>query len=280
MAYTREAVIAKIKQECLSQGKAVVAAGSGIGISAKFAEKGGADLIVIYNSGRYRMGGISSWGGFLPIGDANKIVLEMGEREVLPIVKHTPVIAGVFPSDPTRRMDYLLKQIKDIGFSGIINFPTVALLEGNFRNNMETTGYGFHCDIELVRLAHEMDLYTMAYVFDPQQSREMAQAGIDCVVAHMGNTKGGSVGQEGGVSDIDAAAIQTKKIADVAQSVNPEIIVLCHGGPIAFPKDAEYVIQKTGVQGFVGASSMERLPVEQPLTEATKAFKAIPINKR
>ena len=279
MAYTRQEVVDKIKRESLDLGKSVVAAGSGIGISAKFAEKGGADLIVIYNSGRYRMGGHSSWAGFLPIGDANAIVLEMGEREVLPVVKDKPVIAGVFPSDPTRRMDYLLKQIKDMGFSGVINFPTVALLEGDFRDNMESTGFGWQRDVELTRMAHEMDLYTMAYVFTPEQSAQMAEAGIDCIVAHMGNTKGGSVGQIGGVSSLEGAAVLTKEIADAAWEINPEIIVLCHGGPIAYPDDAAYVIKETGIQGFVGASSMERLPVEKPLMEATKAFKDIPINK-
>jgi len=280
MAYTRQEVVDKIKRESLDLGKSVVAAGSGIGISAKFAEKGGADLIVIYNSGRYRMGGHSSWSGFLPIGDANAIVLEMGEREVLPIVKDKPVIAGVFPSDPTRRMDYLLKQIKDMGFSGIINFPTVGLLEGDFRDNMESTGFGWQKDVDVVHMAHEMDLYTMAYVFTPEQSAQMAEAGVDCIVAHMGNTKGGSVGQIGGVSSLEGAAIRTKEIADAAWKINPEIIVLCHGGPIAFPDDAAYVIKETGIQGFVGASSMERLPVEKPLMEATKAFKDIPINKK
>lgn len=280
MAYTRQEVVEKIKRESLDLGKSVVAAGSGIGISAKFAEKGGADLIVIYNSGRYRMGGHSSWSGFLPIGDANAIVLEMGEREVLPIVKDKPVIAGVFPSDPTRRMEYLLKQIKDMGFSGIINFPTVALLEGDFRDNMESTGFGWQKDLDVVRMAHEMDLYTMAYVFTPEQSAQMAESGVDCIVAHMGNTKGGSVGQIGGVSSLEGAAILTKEIADAAWKINPEIIVLCHGGPIAFPDDAAYVIKETGIQGFVGASSMERLPVEKPLMEATKAFKDIPINKK
>lgn len=279
MQYTRQEVINKLKKECIDQGISVVAAGSGIGISAKFAEKGGADLIVIYNSGRYRMGGHSSWAGFLPIGDANGIVLEMGEREVLPVVKEKPVIAGVFPSDPTREMGYLLKKIKDMGFSGIINFPTVALLEGAFRNNMETSGFGWKKDLEVTRLAHDMDLYTMAYVFDPEQSKQMAEAGVDCIVAHMGNTKGGSVGQEGGVPPLDDAVIRTAEIAKAAQSVNPEIIVLCHGGPIAYPSDAKYVIEKTGVQGFVGASSMERLPVEKPLTEATREFKEIKINQ-
>jgi predicted TIM-barrel enzyme len=279
MQFTRQEVIDKIKRECLDKGISVVAAGSGIGISAKFADRGGADLIVIYNSGRYRMGGHSSWAGFMPIGDANGIVLEMGEREVLPIVKDKPVIAGVFPSDPTRDMGYLLKQIKDMGFSGIINFPTVALLEGNYRSAMETSGCGWQCDLDVTRMAHELDLYTMAYVFDAEQSAQMAEAGVDCIVAHMGNTKGGSIGQEGGVPPMDLAVQRTIEIKEAAQAINPEIIVLCHGGPIAFPEDAAYVIEKAEVQGFVGASSMERLPVEKPLMAATKEFKAIPIKK-
>lgn len=274
MAYTREEVV-KLTKESLARGEPVIAAGSGIGISAKFAEKGGADLIVIYNSGRYRMGGLSSWCGFLPVGDANQIVLDMGEREVLNIVKKAPVIAGLFPSDPTRRMDYLLRRVKGMGFSGIINFPTVGLLEGAFRDNMESSGYGFIKDVELTRMAHDMDLYTMAYVFTPGQSEAMAKAGIDCIVAHMGNTKGGAVGQVGGVGTLDDAVRRTKAIAKAAWDVNPEIIVLCHGGPIAMPSDAAYVIQKAGVQGFVGASSMERLPVEKPLADATRAFKNI-----
>lgn len=280
MQYTRQQVIDKLQAECLSKGISVVAAGSGIGISAKFAERGGADLIVIYNSGRYRMGGHSSYAGLLPIGDANGIVLEMGEREILPIVKDKPVIAGVFPSDPTREMSYLLKKIKDMGFSGIINFPTVALLEGNFRNNMESSGFGWHCDVDVIRMAHEMDLYTMAYVFDVPQAEQMAEAGVDCIVAHMGNTKGGSIGQEGGVPPLEAAAVLTREIKEAALAINPEIIVLCHGGPIAFPEDAAYVIREAEVQGFVGASSMERLPVEKPLMEATREFKSIPIKAR
>lgn len=277
MQFTRQEVIDKIKRECLDKGISVVAAGSGIGISAKFADRGGADLIVIYNSGRYRMGGHSSWAGFMPIGDANGIVLEMGEREVLPIVKDKPVIAGVFPSDPTRDMGYLLKQIKDMGFSGIINFPTVALLEGNYRSAMETSGCGWQCDLDVIKMAHDMDLFTMAYVFDTEQSRQMAEAGCDCIVAHMGNTKGGSIGQEEGVLALDVAVEKTREIKDAARAVNPDIFVLCHGGPIAFPEDAAYVIKGAEVQGFVGASSMERLPVEKPLMEATKAFKDIPI---
>ncbi|MEG1633695.1 MAG: phosphoenolpyruvate hydrolase family protein [Oscillospiraceae bacterium] len=277
MAYTRTQVTERLNAT-LADGKPIIAAGSGIGISAKFAEKGGADLIVIYNSGRYRMTGYSSWAGFLPIGDANGIVLEMGEREILPVVKSAPVIAGIFASDPTRRMDVFLKQVKDMGFSGIINFPTVAILEGNFRDNLESSGLGFIREVEATKLAHDMELFTMAYVFNPDESAQMAEAGVDCIVAHMGNTKGGTVGQEGGVFTLADAAKLTREIAVAAWAVNPEIKVLCHGGPIAFPDDAAYVIREAGVQGFVGASSMERLPVEKPLTDATKAFKDIPMN--
>lgn len=278
MSYTRTEVIYRLNKT-LQEHKPVIAAGSGTGISAKFAEKGGADLIVIYNSGRYRMTGYSSWAGFLPIGDANAIVLEMGEREVIPVVQEAPVIAGIFASDPTRKMDHFLKQVKDMGFSGVINFPTVAILEGNYRDNLESSGLGFINEVNMIKMAHYMNLYTMSYVFNPEEAEEMAKAGVDCIVAHMGNTKGGSVGQIGGVFGLKDAVKLIKEIAQAAQNINPEIIVLCHGGPIAMPEDAAYVIQKTGVQGFVGASSMERLPVEKPLMEATKAFKNIPLKK-
>ena len=277
MQYTRLEVIGRLKKS-IDNGECIVTAGAGIGLSAKFAERGGADLIVIYNSGRYRMTGFSSWSGYLPIGDANEIVLQMGEREILPVVKEAPVIAGVFASDPTREMDHFLKQVKDLGFSGVTNFPTITLLEGAFRDNMESSGLGFSREVDMVRKAGELDLYTMVYVFTPNQAEEMARAGADCVIAHMGNTAGGSVGQEGGVPPLDDAVIRTKAIAEAALKVNPEIVTLCHGGPIAMPEDAAYVIERTGVHGFVGASSIERLPVEKPLTEATRAFKKIPIN--
>lgn len=276
MQYTKQQVKARIRAQ-IDQKKSVVACGAGIGISAKFAEKGGADLIVIYNSGRYRMTGFSSWSGFLPVGDANQIVLDMGEREVMPVVKEAPVIAGVFPSDPTREMYQYLKKVKAAGFSGVINFPTVALLEGAYRVNMDSCGLGFERDLEVIRMAGEMDLYTMAYVFDEKQAEDMAKAGCDCIVAHMGNTAGGSVGQVDTVPPMERAVELTGKIAQAAWAVNPEAVVLCHGGPIAFPEDAKIVIERTGVQGFVGASSIERLPVEKPLMEATRAFKEIPL---
>lgn len=278
MTYTRTEVVQRINKK-ITGGHAVLASGSGIGISAKFAEKGGTDLVVIYNSGRYRMMGHNSWSGYLPIGDANAIVLEMGEREVLPLVKETPVIAGVFASDPTRRMDHFLKQVKDMGFSGVINFPTVAILEGNFRDNMETSGLGFAREVEMIRIAHSMELYTMAYVFNAEESEQMAEAGVDCIVAHMGNTAGGTVGQVGGVFHLQDAVRLTREIAMAAQKINPEIVVLCHGGPIALPADAEHVIQEAGIQGFVGASSMERLPVEEPLTKIAQAFSNISLKR-
>ncbi|MDW7671962.1 MAG: phosphoenolpyruvate hydrolase family protein [Bacillota bacterium] len=274
MGYTRNQVQERISRTVKS-GQSVVAAGAGIGISAKFAEKGGADMVIIYNSGRYRMTGHSSWAGFLPIGDANAIVLEMGEREVLPVIKEVPVIAGVFASDPTRRMEYFLTQVKDMGFSGIINFPSVGLLEGAFRDNLEETGLGFQKEVDTMKMAHEMDLYTMAYIFDEDQARLMAEAGVDCIVAHMGNTQGGSVGQTSGVPPLEDAVARSIKIREAALSANPTVVVLCHGGPIAFPADAQKVIQEAHLHGFVGASSMERLPVEKPLTEATRQFKEI-----
>lgn len=279
MRYTRQQVIDRIKKNSLDKKQSVVACGAGTGISAKFAEKGGADLIVIYNSGRYRMSGHGSFWGLLAVGDANGIVQEMGEREVLPIVKEAPVIAGVFPSDPTREMDYLLWKLKNMGFSGVINFPTVALLEGGLRRNLEDTGSGWKRDLEVIKMAHEMDLYTMAYCFDETQAREMAEVGCDCIVAHMGNTRGGSVGtKEEAVFTLDDSVVKTKAMKDAAKAVNPDILVLCHGGPIALPEDAEYVIKGAGVQGFVGASSAERLPIEKPLANATAAFKAIKID--
>jgi len=278
MQYTRNQV-AEILARTLSEGRPVIAAGAGTGISAKFAEKGGSDLIVIYNSGRYRMTGYSSWAGLLPIGDANGIVLEMGEHEVLPIVKKAPVIAGVFPSDPTREMWHFLKQVKDLGFSGVINFPTVALLEGEFRSGMETSGLGFDRDVDMIEQAHGMNLYTMAYVFNVEEAVKMAEAGVDLNVAHMGNTAGGSVGQDG-VPVLDDAARRTQEIADAGRRANPKIITLCHGGPIAMPDDVAYILEQTDVEGFVGASSMERLPVEKPLEETTRKFKSLSIRKR
>jgi predicted TIM-barrel enzyme len=262
-----------------ADGKPIIAAGAGIGLSAKFTEKGGADLIIIYNSGRYRMRGHSSLCGYLPIGDANGIVKEMGEREILPVVRDTPVIAGVFASDPTRRMSHLLGELKALGFAGVINFPSIAWLQGELRDGLESSGLGFQCELDMTRTAHEMGLFTMAYVFTPEEAEQMVEAGVDCVVAHMGNTTGGSVGQEQVVA-LDAAAGLTQKIADAARKTKPDVVVLCHGGPIALPEDFAYMLERTDVHGFVGASSMERLPVETALQHITRAFKQLPLRSR
>jgi predicted TIM-barrel enzyme len=265
--------------EVTSAGQPIIAAGAGLGLSAKFTEKGGADLIVIYNSGRYRMRGYSSLCGYLPIGDANGIVKEMGEREVLPVVRDTPVIAGVFASDPTRLIPQFLGELKALGFAGVINFPSIAWLQGELRDGLESSGLGFQRELDMTRTAHEMGLFTMAYVFTPEEAEQMVAAGVDCIVAHMGNTVGGSVGQPHAIA-LDAAAELTQKIADAARKSKPEMIVLCHGGPIAVPSDFAHILEKTDVHGFVGASSMERLPVETALQDITQAFKALPLRKR
>lgn len=278
MQYKRDEVVKRLR-DTLSADEPIIAAGAGTGISAKFTEKGGADLIVIYNSGRYRMSGYTSWAGLLPIGDANEIVLKMGEHEVLPIVKEAPVIAGVFASDPTREMSHFLKKIKELGFSGVINFPTVGVLEGQFRDNLESTGLGFQREVDMIRLARQMDLFTMAYVFDEEQATNMAEVGVNIVVAHMGNSSGGTVGQEKVVT-LDHTVQLIQKIADAARKINPDVIVLCHGGPIALPNDASYVFENTNIEGFVGASSLERIPIEKPLEEATHAFKSLRIRKK
>lgn len=278
MRYSRDQVTARLRKT-LAAGQPVIAAGAGIGLSAKFTERGGADLIVIYNSGRYRMTGYSSLSGYLPIGDANGIVKEMGEREILPVTKATPVIAGVFASDPTREMGHFLGELKGLGFSGVINFPAVAWLEGELRDGLESSGLGFQREVDMIRAARGLELFTMAYVFTPGEATTMVEAGVDCVVAHMGNTAGGSVGQEQVIA-LAAAAKLTQTIADAARKANPAVVVLCHGGPIALPEDFAFILERTDVDGFVGASSMERLPVESAIEGITRAFKALPVKKR
>lgn len=278
MQFSSQTVLGRL-HNVTAEGKPIIAAGAGIGLSAKFTEKGGADLIIIYNSGRYRMRGYSSLCGYLPIGDANAIVKEMGEREVLPVVQDTPVIAGVFASDPTRRMDHFLGELKALGFAGVINFPSIAWLEGELRDGLESSGLGFQRELDMTRTAHEMGLFTMAYVFTPEEAEQMVAAGVDCVVAHMGNTVGGSVGQPHAIA-LDAAAELTQKISDAARKAKPDVVVLCHGGPIAIPEDFAHILEKTDVHGFVGASSMERLPVETALQDITRAFKQLPLKNR
>jgi predicted TIM-barrel enzyme len=255
-------------------GRPIIGAGAGTGLSAKCAEAGGADLIIIYNSGRYRMAGRGSLAGLLPYGDANAIVVEMA-AEVLPVVRSTPVLAGVCGTDPFRSMPVFLEELQRLGFAGIQNFPTVGLYDGMFRRNLEETGMGYGLEVELVRIARELDLLTAPYVFSVDDAHAMAAAGADVLVPHMGLTTGGSIGAET-ARTLDECAALIQAMQETASAVNPEILVLCHGGPISQPEDAEYILDHTdGVVGFFGASSMERLPTEIALTENMQRFKAI-----
>ena len=261
-------------RQTVQNGGAIIGAGAGTGLSAKCVEAGGADLIIIYNSGRYRMAGRGSLAGLLPYGDANAIVVEMA-GEVLPIVKRTPVLAGVCGTDPFRVMPYFLRQLKEMGFAGVQNFPTVGLFDGTFRQNLEETGMGFALEVEMIHQAHELDLLTAPYVFNPDEARAMAQAGADILVPHMGLTTKGAIGAKTALT-LDQAVERIQTMHDAAHAVNPDILVLCHGGPIAEPEDAAYVLAHTrGVVGFFGASSMERLPTEVAITENTKRFKQL-----
>ena len=257
-----------------ASGQAIVGAGAGTGLSAKCAEAGGVDLIIIYNSGRYRMAGRGSLAGLMPYGDANEVVVEMA-AEVLPIVQETPVLAGVCGTDPFRVMPVFLRQLKDIGFAGVQNFPTVGLVDGTFRQNLEETGMGYGLEVEMIRAAHELDLLTTPYVFSADDARAMTEAGADVLVAHMGLTTGGAIGAETGRT-LDECVGLVQTIRDAAVEVDPDVIVLCHGGPISEPDDAAYVLERTnGVAGFFGASSMERLPTEIAITETVRRFKEL-----
>ena len=271
MRIPREECLRRLK-ESVGQGKPIIGGGAGTGISAKCAEAGGIDLIIIYNSGRYRMAGRGSLSGLMPYGDANAIVMEMAS-EVLPIVKNTPVLAGVCGTDPFREMPVFLKQVIDIGFSGVQNFPTVGLIDGTFRQNLEETGMGYDLEIEMIRLAHEMDLLTSPYVFNEDDARKMAGAGADVLVPHMGLTTKGSIGATTALT-LEESAKRVQAMHDAAKEVNPDILVLCHGGPIAEPEDAQYILENTkGIAGFFGASSIERLPTEKAITGQVRAFK-------
>jgi predicted TIM-barrel enzyme len=254
-------------------GTPIVGAGAGTGISAKCAEAGGADLIIIYNSGRYRMAGHGSLAGLLAYGDANAIVVSMAS-EVLPVVKSIPVLAGVNGTDPFRSMPRFLKKLKKMGFAGVQNFPTVGLIDGNFRQNLEETGMGFDLEVEMIAAAHELDLLTSPYVFDEEQARDMVKAGADILVAHMGLTIKGTIGARTAMS-LDAAVSRVQAVCNAAKSTRSDVIVLCHGGPIAEPDDVRYVLDRTqGVAGFFGASSVERLPTEQAITAQVREFKS------
>jgi len=250
-----------------------IGCGAGTGISAKFAERGGADIIIIYNSGRYRMAGRGSLAGLLPYGDANGIVVEMAS-EVLPVVQDTPVLAGVCGTDPFRLMPVFLRQLKELGFDGVQNFPTVGLIDGIFRENLEGTGMGYALEVEVVRLAHELDMLTCPYVFSEEDARAMAKAGADVLVPHMGLTTKGDIGATAALT-LEDSAKRVQAMHDAAKEVNPDILVLCHGGPIAEPEDAQYIYEHTtGIAGFFGASSIERLPTEVAIRAQVEKFKA------
>jgi predicted TIM-barrel enzyme len=275
MTFTRSSILAKLKAE-VANGKVILGAGAGTGISAKSGEAGGVDLIIIYNSGRYRMAGRGSLAGLLSYGDANQIVVDMGS-EVLPVVKHTPVLAGVCGTDPFRLMNVFLKQLKDSGFAGVQNFPTVGLIDGVFRANLEETGMGYDLEVEMIRQAHELDLLTTPYVFDEEQAVKMAKAGADILVAHMGLTTKGTIGAKTALT-LDDCVKKVQGICDAGKSVNPDILVICHGGPIAEPEDAQYVLSRTkGVAGFFGASSIERFATEVGIKQQAEAFKNIKV---
>ncbi|SRR5581483_2909145 len=272
MIYGREECVRRLRKT-LDAGQPLVGAGAGTGLSAKCAEAGGADLIVVYNSGRYRMAGRGSLAGLMPYGDANQIVTEMA-REVLPIVKHTPVLAGVCGTDPFRIMETFLAQLKQMGFAGVQNFPTVGLIDGMFRLNLEETGMSYDLEVEMIAQASQMDLLTTPYVFNEEDAYKMAHARADVLVAHAGLTTKGAIGARTAMT-LDEAAGLVQRIADAGKAVRPDILVICHGGPISEPEDAAYVLRQTrGVAGFFGASSIERLPTETAITQQVERFKA------
>ena len=278
MPLTRVALLEKFRHQ-LSQGKPIVGGGAGTGLSAKCEEAGGIDLIIIYNSGRYRMAGRGSLAGMLPFGNANEIVKEMA-YEVLTAVKHTPVLAGVCATDPFMLRDHFLKELKDLGFAGIQNFPTVGLIDGLMRENLEETGMSYSLEVECVAAARKMELLTTPYAFNVEEAKQMTHAGADIVVAHMGLTTKGAIGAKTAKS-LETSALEVRAIAEACKSIRPEVLVLCHGGPIAMPEDAQFILDRVKVvDGFYGASSMERLPVEEAIANQTRAFKQMKIGAR
>ena len=278
MPFTRVALLEKFRHQ-LSQGKPIVGGGAGTGLSAKCEEAGGIDLIIIYNSGRYRMAGRGSLSGMLPFGNANQIVKEMA-YEVLTAVKHTPVLAGVCATDPFMLRDHFLKELKDMGFAGIQNFPTVGLIDGLMRENLEETGMSYSLEVECVAAARNMELLTTPYAFNVEEAKQMTHAGADIVVAHMGLTTKGAIGAKTAKS-LETSALEVRAIAEACKSIRPDVLVLCHGGPIAMPEDAQFILDRVKiVDGFYGASSMERLPVEEAIANQTRALKQMKIGAR
>ena len=272
--YERSEVLARLRHQ-LDEGNPIVVVGAGTGISAKFAERGGADLIGVYNSGKFRMDGHGSLAGLMPYGDANGIVLELGARTVLPVLEEVPAIAGICGSDPTRDLDVFLQQLIDLNFSGVMNFPTVGLIDGRFRQELEDTGMGYDRELAALELARKLGLFTLGYAFRPEEGRLVGAAGLDVVIAHMGLTRGGSIGSKMAAERaLEEAAELVTAIGDAARAENADIILLAHGGPIAYPDDTQFIYEHTEAVGFLGASSVERIPVERPLEEATASFKA------
>lgn len=276
--YTKKEVRDRL-QLTIDEGKAIIGAGAGTGISAKFIEKGGADFIIIYNSGRFRMSGHGSTAGMMAYGDANAVAMEIGEFEVLPVVEEVPVICGVHGSDPRRRMWHFLGQVKDMGFSGVNNFPTHSIVDGHFRNVLEETGMSFQKEVEMIRLASRMDLFTVVYVAKPEEAVQMADVGADAIIAHVGTTVGGSIGVTGATCSMDEAVERTQIIIDAVKQSNPETFFLAHGGPINTPEDVRYILDHTDAHGFVGASSLERMGVEASLTKLTEDFKSLTLSR-
>jgi predicted TIM-barrel enzyme len=276
--YTRKEVVERLRAT-LKKGEPIIAAGAGTGISAKFIEKGGADLVIIYNSGRFRMAGHGSTCGLMAYGDANAVAMEIGEYEVLPVVQEIPVICGVHATDPRRRMWHWLLRVKEMGFSGVNNFPTHTIVDGMFRQVLEETGMSVKKEFEMVALARKMDLFSVVYVATPDEAKAMAEAGADAIIAHVGTTVGGSIGVQGAVVTMKEAVARTQAIIDGARKVRKDVIFLSHGGPICTPEDAAYINEHTDCVGFVGASSLERLAVEDSLTKLTQRFKKIPVRK-
>jgi predicted TIM-barrel enzyme len=271
--FTREECLQRLRVQ-VAAARPIIGGGAGTGISAKCAEVGGIDLIIIYNSGRFRMAGRGSLSGMLPYGDANQIVMDMA-REVLPVVKNTPVLAGVCGTDPFRIMKLFLRDVISAGFSGVQNFPTVGLFDGQFRQNLEETGMGFGLEVDMIRQAHELGLLTTPYAFNDEEARAMAKAGADVLIPHMGLTTKGSIGARTALT-LDDAARRVQAMHDAAKKINNDILVLCHGGPISEPEDAQYILDHTkGIVGFYGASSVERLPTEVAITNCVKKFKTL-----
>ena len=275
--YTKQEVRDRL-QKTLDQNKAIIVAGAGTGISAKFIEKGGGDLIIIYNSGRFRMSGHGSTAGMMAYGDANAVAMEIGEFEVLPVVDEIPVICGVHGSDPRRRMWHFLGQVKDMGFSGVNNFPTHSIVDGHFRNVLEETGMSFKKEVEMISLASRMDMFTIVYVASPDEAVQMAEVGADAIIAHVGTTVGGSIGVVNASCTMDDAIERTQSIINAVKVANPDTFFLTHGGPINTPEDVRIILDNTDAHGFVGASSIERMGVEQSLIDLTRAFKSLTLN--